>query len=107
MLQAELPVARSTGLARLLAAAPTLRYRLQATSAPFDAKDALKERGYRWDAAQKVWHTRLDSADALQMEAAWLKAQVYGARPARVQVEALDALVRYSSRSGVVDQLAL
>ena len=107
VLQAELPVARSTGLARLLAAAPTLRYRLQATGAPFDAKDALKERGYRWDAAQKVWHTRLDSADALQMEAAWLKAQVYGARPARVQVEALDALVRYSSRSGVVDQLAL
>ena len=91
----------------LLAAAPTLRYRLQATGAPFDAKDALKERGYRWDAAQKVWHTRLDSADALQMEAAWLKAQVYGARAARVQVEALDALVRYSSRSGVVDQLAL
>ena len=41
------------------------------------------------------------------MEAAWLKAQVYGARAARVQVEALDALVRYSSRSGVVDQLAL
>ena len=107
VLQAELPVARSTGLARLLAAAPTLRYRLQATGAPFDAKDALKERGYRWDAAQKVWHTRLDSADALQMEAAWLKAQVYGARAARVQVEALDALVRYSSRSGVVDQLAL
>ena len=107
VLQAELPVARTTGLARLLAAAPTLRYRLQATGAPFDAKDVLKERGYRWDAAHKVWHTRLDDAAALQTEAAWLKAHVYGARAARVQVEALDALVRYSSRSGVVDPLTL
>ena len=107
VLQAPLPVAHTTGLARLLAVAPTLRYRLQATGAPFDVKDALKERGYRWDAAQKVWHTRLDSAEALQAEASWLKAHVYGARSARVQVEALDALVRYSSRSGVVDTLAL
>ena len=107
VLQANLPLAGTTGLARLLAVAPALRYRLQATGAPFDAKDALKERGYRWDAAQKVWHTRLDDAAALQAESAWLKAHVYGARTARMQVEALDAHVRYSGRSGVVEMLVL
>ena len=103
VLQADLPAAKVTGLARLLATAPTLRYRLQATGAPFEAKDALKDRGYRWDATQKVWHTRLDDAALLEAEAAWLKAQVYGQRAARVQVETLDALVRYSGRAGVMD----
>ena len=103
VLQAELPVAKTSGLARLLAAAPGLRYRLQATGAPFEAKDLLKDRGYRWDAAQKVWHTRLDDAALLEAEAAWLKTEVYGQRAARVQVESLDALVRYSGRAGMVD----
>ncbi|APW40758.1 DNA polymerase III subunit epsilon [Rhodoferax koreense] len=107
VLQADLPASRHTGLARLLASAPTLRYRLQATGAPFEAKDLLKDRGYRWDAAQKVWHTRLDDAALLEAEAAWLKEQVYGQRAARVQVETLDALVRYSGRPGLVDQRML
>lgn len=103
VLQAELPVGKTSGLARLLQVAPAMRYRLQATGAPFEAKDALKDRGYRWDAAQKVWQTRLDDAALLEDEAAWLKAQVYSHRAARVQVEALDALVRYSGRAGLVD----
>ena len=103
VLHAELPAARVTGLARLLAAAPTLRYRLQANGAPFDAKDLLKDRGYRWDATQKVWHTRIDDAARLEAETAWMKTQVYGGRPARVQVETLDAMVRYSARAGLLD----
>ena len=101
VLQAPLPVSGTTGLAQLLAAAQATRYRLQATGAPFDAKDALKERGYRWDAAQKVWHTRLADEAVLQTECDWLAAAVYGGRAARVQVEALDAQVRYASRAGV------
>ncbi|MBC7680999.1 MAG: DNA polymerase III subunit epsilon [Ferruginibacter sp.] len=102
VLQASLPVAGHTGLAHLLSAAESTRYRLQATGAPFDAKDALKERGYRWDAANKVWHTRLNDEAALQLECDWLAAEVYSGRPARVQVEALDARVRYAQRAGVL-----
>lgn len=102
VLQAALPVAGHTGLAHLLAAAEGTRYRLQATGAPFDAKDALKERGYRWDAANKVWHTRLNDETALQQECDWLAASVYSGRAARVQVEALDARVRYAHRAGVL-----
>ena len=103
VLQADLPAARTTGLARLLAVAPTSRYRLQANAAPFDAKDLLKDRGYRWDAVQKVWHIRLDDAARLEAETAWLKSQVYGGRAARVQVETLEAQVRYSARPGLLD----
>lgn len=89
-----------TGLACLLAASCLPSYRLQATAAPFEAKDLLKARGYRWDGTNRVWHTRLGDEAALQAECDWLKAEVYARRPAHVQVEELDAGVRYSSRPG-------
>lgn len=90
----------STGLAWLIGKAQHPTYRLQATNAPFDAKDKLRVRGYRWNAEQKVWHTRLDSPHALQEECAWLKENAYHQRSAVVQVEKLDAHVRYSNRPG-------
>lgn len=104
VLASQLPVSGQTGLARLLSASGKPSYRLQATAAPFDAKDLLKARGYRWDGQHKVWQTRLDDEAGLQAECDWLKVAVYANRPARVQVEQFDARIRYSSRSG---QLAL
>jgi DNA polymerase-3 subunit epsilon len=89
-----------TGLACLLAASGRPSYRLQATAAPFEAKDVLKGRGYRWDGTARVWHTRLGDEAGLQAECDWLKAEVYANRPAQVQIEALDAGVRYSARPG-------
>jgi DNA polymerase III subunit epsilon len=100
VLAAPLPQLPHTGLAHLIEQARQPSYRLQATNAPFDAKDLLKARGYRWNAEQKVWHTRLGSAEALQEELAWLKDNAYHQRHAVVQVEKLDAYVRYSARSG-------
>lgn len=96
-----------TGLAQVLGAANQPSYRLSATQAPFEAKDVLKARGYRWNADQRVWATRLDSEDALQAEFAWLREQVYQGRHASVQLERLDALTKYSSRSGLVSQQAI
>lgn len=92
--------AQGTGLAALLAAAGQVHHRLQATGAPFEAKDALKARGYRWDAHQRVWGTTLRSEEALRAELAWLAEAVYGGHATRVKVEALDARQRYSSRAG-------
>ncbi len=91
-----------TGLFQLIDKARKPSYRLQATNAPFDAKDKLKARGYRWNADQKVWHTRLDDAAALDAEREWLKLNAYHQRSAVVQVEKLNALVRYSSRPGEI-----
>lgn len=98
------PVAgQGTGLARLIAAASQTAYRLQATGAPFETKDLLKARGYRWNNEQRVWGTRLSGEDALQTELAWLQANVYKGRNARVLLEALKADTLYSSRSGEVE----
>jgi DNA polymerase-3 subunit epsilon len=107
VLAQKLPQASHTGLAALLQAAGHPSYALQATNAPFEAKDKLKGRGYRWHAEQRVWHTRLKTEAELNAECAWLKENVYGQRRATVQIEKLDALVRFSSRAGIVTQLQL
>lgn len=107
VLAAPLPKLPHTGLAHLLEAAQTPSYRLQATMAPFDAKDLLKARGYRWNAEQRVWGTRLNDADSLAAEFAWLKDKVYSNRAVKVQVEEMDALSKYSERAGMVHMQTL
>jgi DNA polymerase-3 subunit epsilon len=107
VLARQLPAATHTGLARLLQAVANPSFGLQATNAPFEAKDKLKARGYRWNAEQRVWQTRLSSDAALSTECEWLKEHVYSQRRAVVQIEKQDALVRFSSRPGVVTQQQL
>ena len=96
-----------TGLSRLLKGAGQTRYKLRATGAPFEAKDKLKSRGYRWDGEGRVWWCSLASDDVLDAECAWLRAEVYGQRSARVQLEAMDSLVQFSSRAGRVSERAV
>ena len=90
-----------TGLLRLLSGLGQTRYKLRATGAPFESKDKLKARGYRWDGEGRVWWCSLGSDALLDAECAWLRAEVYGQRSARVMLEALDSLVQFSSRSGL------
>lgn len=96
-----------TGLARLLAAAAVPSYRLLATQAPFEAKDALKARGYRWDGERRVWHTRLSDRAQLETECAWLKAHVFVGKQARVHLETLDSRLKYSGRPGALSERQL
>ena len=49
----KLPKSSQSGLAKIMAASRGPSYRLQATHAPFEAKDILKARAYRWNAEQK------------------------------------------------------
>ena len=100
VLAAPLPNTGETGLARLLAAAQATSYRVQATGSPFSSKDALRARGYRWDAERKVWHTQVGNPAALDAECEWLKKDVYGGRSARIDIERQTALERFSSRAG-------
>lgn len=96
------PVGHSatTGLRQLIKAAAQPSFKLRATGAPFESKDKLKSRGYRWDADARVWYCTLASQELLDAELDWLKAEVYGRRSARLDIEALDSTVRYSARPG-------
>ena len=99
--------AGETGLGRLLSASRLHSFKVSATGSPFESKDALRTRGYRWDAERKVWHTQVASQADLDTECTWLKVEVYRGRAARIDVERLTALERFSSRPGAKDTIPL
>ena len=88
-----------TALKLLLDRAREPSYRVWATGSPFETKDILKARQYRWDADVRCWWRELEG-DALEAELAWLKTAVYAGRAAAIDVDTLDAKVRYSARTG-------
>lgn len=99
ILSRPLPKSGVTGLKRLLDSAAEPALRLWATGSPFETKDILRERGYRWDADRRCW-SRVVAKSIAKDEADWLKAAVYGGRPAQIDVEVLDAKIRFSGRPG-------
>jgi DNA polymerase-3 subunit epsilon len=83
------PVTQRTALAQLLKQARTPTWRIWAENSPFDLKDALKARGYRWNGeaigGPRAWYIDVLDADR-EAELAFLKAEIY-------QVE-IDLLTR-------------
>lgn len=51
-----------TALAKLIRQAEQPSVRIEATKAPFEAKDVLKARGYRWHAEKRTWWTEIATA---------------------------------------------
>jgi DNA polymerase-3 subunit epsilon len=79
-------------------------FKLFALNSPFESKELLKGRGYRWEPDGKVWALELDAIN-LDAELAYLKEKIYGGANAEVQVETQDARVRYSERSGKTERI--
>ena len=88
-----------TALKVLLDRAREPTYRVWASGSPFETKDILKARQYRWDSDARCWWIEVP-ADGLEGELAWLKTAVFGGRNAVVDVDVLDARDRYSARTG-------
>ena len=99
VLQKPLPVSGARPLLRLFRQLGEKSWRVYAVGSPFDSKDLLKERSYRWDAAGKVWHRTLGEA-AMHEEVAWLKENVYKRSKVNLAFESFDARTRFSARSG-------
>ncbi len=98
----------SSGLHHLMEAAAQPSYRLKATGSPFESKDRLKARGYRWDGDARVWWCNLGGKDALAAELDWLQREVYThSRRAQVECEQLDGVSRFSGRQGLLEVLRL
>jgi DNA polymerase-3 subunit epsilon len=96
-----LPLKRSgvPALARLLERARKATWRVWAENSPYELKDVLKTRGYRWngegDVRPKCWYTEVEDAQ-LQTELDFLAKEIYrgGIRPF---VQKIDAYSRFSS----------
>mgnify|MGYP002628359358 CR=1 FL=1 len=96
-----------TGLSNLLSQREISLLRIQANGAPFEAKDLLKARGYRWQPENRVWQIDLVDESSLQIEKVWLKKSVYRGRSAQIQLETLDSTFKYSQRPGQITLLQL
>ena len=100
ILQQPLPRSGDLVLKSILNGLAQKSYQIYATGSPFETKDILKARAYRWDADKKSWYTTVSGDDALKAEVAWLKSSVYNGKKARVEIEVHNCLTRFSSRAG-------
>lgn len=89
----------------LLKKARVPEYKIWALNAPFDNKDKLKERGYRWDGERKTWSGFVAQSD-LPHEIDWLRAEVYSNRPFKLEIEKIDAFNRFSVRPGTIELMS-
>jgi DNA polymerase-3 subunit epsilon len=97
----ELPDLGSPALAVLLERARKKTMRVWAEQSPFDLKDELKRRGYRWsdgsDGRPKSWYIDVEeSKEASEIE--FLRKTIY-MRDVEPRVQALSAMSRFSVRA--------
>lgn len=100
VLQQKLPKSGDLVLKSIVNTLGQKSYTVFATGSPFETKDTLKARAYRWDGEKKCWHTTVTGDEAIKAEVAWLKASIYGGKPAKVEIEVQNCMTRFSSRSG-------
>jgi DNA polymerase-3 subunit epsilon len=101
ILSRPLPSTGEVGLKRLLDTARQPTMRVWAENAPFDFKDILKARGYRWndgsDGRPRSWWKDLHM-DVLEGELAFLRAEIFQ-YDADIPVRRVTAVDRFSDRA--------
>jgi len=101
------PPAGRIALQELLASARRNGTRCWADNSPFDAKDILKGRGYRWNGEDnglpRAWWIDL-SNDGLAEEVRYLRREIYKYE-APVRIAELTAFNRYSDRFAITEYL--
>ena len=102
VLQSELPVSGIKVFKMLLDKARTPDIKVWALNSPFETKDKLRERGYRWDGERKLWNKAV-SNNELALETDWLKTEIYHNRAFRIEQEKMDAYNRFSTRPGQIE----
>jgi DNA polymerase-3 subunit epsilon len=100
LLETRLPRSGDLALTQLLARARAPTWRVWAERSPFDLKDVLKARGYRWNAdggaAPKAWYIDV-AQNELDAEVAFLSNEIYlgEVQPLTRRIDATD---RFSDR---------
>jgi DNA polymerase-3 subunit epsilon len=101
ILRATLPRSGRPVLAAMLESARMPRWRVWAVAAPFNAREALKKRGYRWNAGEdgrpRAWHVDV-ADDARDGELEFLRREVYRTEDVCIPCSRITALERYSAR---------
>ncbi len=101
LLAMPLPHSGEPAFRQLLENARKPTWRIWATYAPFDLKDKLRERGYRWnaggDGALRAWY--IDVAEEMkEPELFFLQSEIYH-REVDIPTRRIDAYTRFSNRA--------
>ena len=102
VLQSEMPVSGVKVLKTLLDKTCVLDLKLWALNTPFETKEKLRERGYRWNNERRIWCRTVSTEDLVQ-ETDWLRAEIYANRSFQLEQETMDAYNRFSIRGGVAE----
>lgn len=101
LLASRLPGTGAPAMGQLLARARHPSWRIWAENAPFDLKDTLKARGYRWNGdgnpSPRAWYIDVDD-DVKELELAYLRAEIYQ-REVELIVRKITAYERFSDRA--------
>lgn len=100
LLAAPLPISGALALAQLLEHARRPSWRVWAENSPFNMKEVLKARGYRWNAdgnsSPRAWYIELED-NKFEPELTFLKAEIYQ-REVDLRVHRLTAYNRFTDR---------
>ncbi len=100
LLATPLPTSGTLAMSHLLDRARRFSWRIWAENSPFDLKDVLKARGYRWNADgtpfPKAWYIDVEDENR-EAELAYLRAEIYQ-REVELLVRKIDAYNRFSDR---------
>lgn len=101
LLATPLPRSGVLGMARLLERARRPSWRIWAENSPYDLKDALKARGYRWNGEgnsdPRAWYIDVED-DQKEAELLYLAKEIY-LRDVELLVHRLNAYNRFSDRN--------
>jgi DNA polymerase-3 subunit epsilon len=100
LLATPLPVTGTLGMHRLLESARQPTWRIWAENSPFELKDVLKARGYKWNGDgtpfPKAWYVDVEDGDrAAELE--FLQREIYQ-REIGLRTRRIDAFNRFSDR---------
>jgi DNA polymerase III subunit epsilon len=100
LLAMRLPRSGVTGLSLLLDGARTAAWRIWAENSPFDLKDVLKARGYRWNGdpgpQPRAWYIDVPEVQC-EAELRFLRTEIYRYE-ADLPIRRIDAFDRFSDR---------
>jgi len=100
ILAQNLPNSQELVLKRLISNALAIRFKIYATDSPYDSKELLKARGYRWSMNQndkyRAWSIEL-TEDKVAEEINYLRSNIYGRSTINIPVEIFDAYSRFSN----------
>jgi DNA polymerase-3 subunit epsilon len=100
LLAMPLPQSGNPAFKQLLEKARLPTWRIWASHAPFDLKDVLRERGYRWSAGGegtlRAWFMDV-AEDLMDAELAYLQNEIYQ-REVDIPMRRIDAYTRFSRR---------